>query len=107
MSFLAAIAEPAAAPAHHSAADTLREIPTEFWWKMGLGIGGVIAAVIILRKVLKMNKVMLIVGGLLAATIIGFNWIYERNEPGWATPAVQWLAGFFPTKGKVPAKGHS
>ena len=39
-----------------------------------------------------------------AAVMIGFNWIYERNEPAWATPTVTWLGGFFPGKGSYGAK---
>lgn len=77
----------------------------EFWWKMALGIALIFAVVIVLRKVAKTNKVLLGVGVFLFATIIGFNWIYERNEPKWATPAVKWLAGFFPSKDTVG--GHA
>ena len=98
MLFLAAAA---VAPAPHSTMDRLRQIPWEFWWKMGLGIIGLVVAVILLRKLAKVNKVVLGIGVALVLSIIGFNWIYERNEPAWATPAVHWLAGFFPSKAKV------
>jgi hypothetical protein len=87
-----------------TAAEKLRQIPMEFWTKVGIGILVIIAAVILLRKIAKVNKVILGVGVFLVVSIIGFNWIYERNEPTWATPAVQWLAGFFPSKGKVEKK---
>ena len=101
MTFLAA-----AATAHVSTADKLRSIPADFWWKAALGVGLVIAVVFALRKIAKTNKVLLTVGVALFSTIVGFNWIYERNEPTWATPAVQWLAGFFPTKGKLAGKSN-
>ena len=68
------------------------------WLRIGGAIVALIALVIILRKVAKMNKVVLGVVVLLVVTFIGFNWIYERNEPAWATPVVQKLATFFPTK---------
>jgi hypothetical protein len=32
--------------------------------------------------------------------VVGFQWIYERNEPKWATPVVEKLANFFPSKGQ-------
>jgi hypothetical protein len=99
MHFLAAVT---AAP--QSTADRLNQIPAEFWLKFGLGVVALIAVVIVLRKVAKVNKTLLGIIVLLVATIIGFNWIYERNEPSWATPAVQWLSGFFPSKGKVEQK---
>jgi hypothetical protein len=90
----------AAAAASKSSAERLREIPMEFWMKFGLGIVILIGVVIVLRKLAKVNKVVLGVVVALVLSFIGFSWIYERNEPAWATPAVQWLAGFFPTKGK-------
>ena len=90
-----------------AAAEKLQQIPTEFWVKIGLGILVIVVTVILLRKIAKANKLMLTVGVFLVVTIVGFNWIYERNEPTWATPAIQWLAGFFPSKGKVEAKKHT
>jgi hypothetical protein len=91
----------AAATATQSTVDRLKQIPFEFWWKLALGIGIVFAVVILLRKIAKVNKVVLGVGVFVVVTLFGFTWIYERNEPGWASPAVNWLAGFFPSKGKV------
>lgn len=80
------------------AATSLRDIPSDFWLRLGIGIVGLIVAVGIARKLAQFNKVVLGVVIFVAATILGFNWIYERNEPSWATPVVQWLAEFFPTK---------
>jgi hypothetical protein len=80
------------------AATSLREISSDFWLRLGIGVVAIIVAVVLLRKLAKVNRVILVVVAFVALTIIGFNWIYERNEPAWATPAVKWLAGFFPTK---------
>jgi hypothetical protein len=90
----------AATAAQPTALEKLKQIPTEFWVRTGLAILVIVALVIFLRKIAKVNKVLLAVGVAVGLTIIGFNWIYERNEPPWATPAVQWLAGFFPSKGR-------
>ena len=51
-----------------------------------------------------MNKVVLsaIVG--LFLVFVGVNWIYERNEPTWATPTVRFLSGYFPSKAAIEAK---
>jgi len=87
-----------------STADKLRQIPTEFWLRFGAAVLVVIATVVVLRKIAKVNKVVLAVIVGLLTTIIGFNWIYERNEPPWATPAVSWMAGFFPSKGKLSSR---
>jgi hypothetical protein len=84
--------------------DRIRQIPAEFWIRLGTGVIVVIVTIILLRKVAKMNKVVLSVIVGLLVTVVGFNWIYERNEPKWATPAVGFLSGFLPTKGKVEQK---
>ena len=85
-------------------ADKLREIPGDFWLKLLLAVAAFIAVIIFLRKVAKMNKVVLTVVSFITLTVVGFNWIYERNEPKWATPAVNWLSGFFPSKGSYATK---
>jgi len=94
-----------AASTAQSAMDRLRQIPGEFWMKFGLGVLGIIVAVIVLRKLAHVNKVVLSVVVGLVLSIIGFSWIYERNEPSWATPAIEFLAEFFPSKGKITG-GH-
>ena len=90
----------AAAATEPTALDRLQQIPLGFWLRLGLGLLALVALVIVLRKVAKLNKFVLGVIVFIALTIVGFNWIYERNEPAWATPVVQWLAGFFPSKGR-------
>ncbi|MSU50593.1 MAG: hypothetical protein EXS37_16155 [Opitutus sp.] len=97
----------AVATANLTAIEKLQQIPTDFWVKLVLGVFAIFATVVFLRKVAKVNKVVLGVGIFLFAAFAGSNWIYERNEPKWATPVVQWLGGFFPTKGKIEAKGRS
>jgi hypothetical protein len=98
----------AAAPtAQPTTFEKLQAIPMDFWWKIGLGVALVFGAVIVLRKVAKTNKVILGVVAFVVVTVVGFNWIYERNEPAWATPVVKWLAGFFPSKGKIEEKMRS
>jgi apolipoprotein N-acyltransferase len=81
--------------------DRLGHIPTEFWVKFGLGVALLVVVVFLLRKLAHVNKVVLTVITGLVVSVVGFSWIYERNEPHWATPAVSFLADFFPTKGKV------
>jgi hypothetical protein len=98
MNFLATVA------AKPTALDKLKEIPTEFWIKMGIAVLIVIAVVIALRKLAGVNKIVLAVVILLVMSIIGFNWIYDRNEPAWATPVVEKIAKFFPEKGSYNAK---
>jgi hypothetical protein len=91
----------AAATAAPTALDKLKQIPPAFWMKAGIAVLAIVATVIVLRKVAQINKVVLTVVVLIVLSMVGFNWIYERNEPAWATPVVEHLAGFFPSKGKI------
>jgi apolipoprotein N-acyltransferase len=104
MNFLAVTPAPAAA----TTIDKLKAIPPEFWLRLGVAVVALILLVIVLRKVAKMNKVVLAAVTFVVVTIVGFNWIYERSEPAWATPVVSFLANWFPTKGPpgktIPAK---
>lgn len=84
--------------------DKLKQIPPDFWWKVGLGVLAVIAVVIILRKVAGMNKMVLAIITFVVLTIVGFNWIYERNEPAALTPIIDKIAPFFPAKDSYNAK---
>ena len=88
----------AAAATSQSLLDRLRDIPMDVWLKLGLGILALIVVVVVLRKLAHMNKFILGFLVLLGLTFLGFSWIYERNEPAWATPFVQAVAGFFPAK---------
>jgi hypothetical protein len=81
--------------------ERLHEIPSGFWMALGAGVLLLVLSVMAVRKLAKMNKVILGFLACIAASFFGFNWIYERNEPGWATPAVSFLAGFFPSKGHL------
>ncbi|MCW5549526.1 MAG: hypothetical protein KIT44_11240, partial [Opitutaceae bacterium] len=59
---------------------------------------------ILLKKIAGMNKAILGAIVFVLVTVIGFQWIYERNEPAWATPVVEKLANFFPSKGSYQDK---
>jgi cytochrome c biogenesis protein CcdA len=87
-----------------TAVSRLGSIPLNFWAGLAIVVAGIVAIVLVLRRLAQTNKVVLAVVTAVAASIIGFSWIYERNEPDWATPAVSALANFFPTKGKVLAQ---
>ncbi len=91
----------AAATAAPTALDKLKQIPPAFWAELGIAVLAVIVAVYVLRKLAQMNKVVLTVVVLVALSVVGFNWIYQRNEPAWATPVVEKLSGFFPSKGTL------
>ena len=66
--------------------------------KLVFPIAGVVG-VIVLRKIARMNKVVLAVIVFVVVVIMGFSWVYERNEPAFLTPLVEKIAPFFPSKG--------
>lgn len=92
-----------------SALESAQNIPPATWLKLGIGIAAFIIAVIVLRKVAQMNKVVLGVVVLVVFSIIFFSWVYNRNEPKWLTPVIDKIAPFFPSAGhvdKVQKKAH-
>jgi len=94
----------ALAAAQPTALQKLQKIPPEFWIKVGIVIGAIMLIVLVLRKLAHVNKMIAAVAVLIAVMAIGVSWIYNRNEPAWATPVVEKLAIFLPTKGAYNAK---
>jgi len=90
-----------------SAVDKIKQIPPGTWLNIALAIGAVVAAVIIVRRVAKMNKVIMGVVVFVVGTILFFNWVYYRNEPRFLTPIVNKIAPFFPSAGAYDAKQQS
>jgi hypothetical protein len=87
-----------------TAAEKLQKVPTGFWINIGIAVLVIIGLVIVMRKLAGTNKVVLAVVSLIILSVVGFNWVYERNEPKFLTPIVDKLAGFFPTKAGYKAK---
>lgn len=81
-----------------TALDKLRQVPPAFWLKVGIAVLALIIVVVLLRKLAGANKLIVGVVIFLVVVLVGLNWIYERNEPAWATPVVEKLAKFFPAK---------
>ena len=90
-----------------SALDTLKTLPTDTWLKIGIAIAALIIAVVVLRKVAGMNKVIMGVVVFVVVTVVFFSWVYNRNEPKFLTPLVEKLAPFFPSAGSYGAKQQS
>jgi|ERR1019366_1532831 ABC-type iron transport system FetAB permease component len=87
-----------------STLDKLKQVPTAFWWKVGAAVLAIIVIVFVLQKVAQMNKVVLTIIVLVVFTVVGVNWIYERNEPAFMTPIINRIAPFLPSKGSYDAK---
>lgn len=90
-----------------SALEKARSIPPATWLKLGIAVAAIVAVVVVLRAVAKMNKILLGVGVFVVVSIVCFSWIYNRNEPKWMTPVIEKVAPFFPSAGSYKDKQRS
>lgn len=80
-----------------SALESAQNIPPATWLKLGIGIAALVVAIIVLRTVAKMNKILLGVLVFVVFSVFFFSWVYNRNEPKWMTPVIEKIAPFFPS----------
>ena len=77
--------------------EKLHEVPRQVWLNIGLGVLIFIVGFFILRAIAQMNKIILCILVAVVLTLVGFNWVYSRNEPAFLTPVVDKIAPFFPS----------
>ncbi len=90
-----------------SALEKASSLPTSFWIKVAIGFLVFFGIVILLRSVVRVNKVVLAILGIVGMTVLFANWVYERNEPRFLTPFVDILSQFLPTKGAYEVRQAS
>lgn len=90
-----------------SAIDTLKTLPPDTWMKIGIAVASLIIAVVVLRKLAGVNKIIMGVAIFVVVTVVFFSWIYNRNEPKFMTPIVEKLAPLFPAAGSYGSKQNS
>lgn len=83
-----------------SAFEKAAKVPSSFWLKVFLFFVAVFALVFIVRKLAQVNKFVAFAVIFVACAVLGFTWIYERNEPEFLTPVIDRIAPFFPSKGE-------
>ena len=79
--------------------EKLQAVPTRFWINAAIFIIGGWIAIMLVRHAARMNKMVLTMIIVVVMTTVGFQWIWERNEPRFLTPYVNLIAPFFPSKG--------
>lgn len=84
--------------------EKIKQVPSSFWWIAATVVGGLIGSVILFRYLRQMNKIILVIIMAVIFSIVGFSWIYERNEPAFLTPTIDVVAQFFPSKGSYGEK---
>ncbi len=87
-----------------SALEKMKTLPPDVWLKIGVAVGGFIVAILVFRRVMKMNKIIAGVIVFVVGTVVFFSWVYNRNEPKFLTPLVDRIAPFFPSAGAYSNK---
>ena len=77
--------------------EKLNEVPRQVWLNIGLGVMICIVGFMVLRAIAQINKIILCILLAVILTLVGFNWVYSRNEPKVLTPVVDKIAPFFPS----------
>lgn len=77
--------------------DKLKHVPEKFWLFVGGGALAIVLLVTFLRKVAHMNKIFVAIIVALVFALVGFNWVYQRNEPKFLTPVIDKIAPWFPS----------
>jgi apolipoprotein N-acyltransferase len=84
--------------------EKLHNVSGQFWVAAIVFFIALAVALLLIRKVMGMNKIILVIIGCVVLGVVGFNWIYERNEPQFLTPYINTIAPFFPSKGAYDNK---
>lgn len=84
--------------------EKLQTLKPDVWLKIGIGVGGFVLAILLWRRVMRMNKIVAGVVVFVVVTVIFFSWVYNRNEPKFLTPIVNKIAPFFPSAGAYETK---
>ena len=90
-----------------TAVEKLKTLKPDVWLKIGIGVGGFVLAILLWRRIMKMNKIVAGVIVFVVCTVVFFSWVYNRNEPRFLTPIVNKIAPFFPSAGAYDSKQQS
>jgi hypothetical protein len=84
--------------------EKLQNVSGQFWIKVIVIACILIGIIFLFKRVMGMNKIVLAIIGCVILGVVGFNWIYQRNEPEFLTPYVDVIAQWFPSKGAYETK---
>lgn len=80
-----------------SVLEKIRQLPRKNLINLGLGILVLLVVVLLIKQARKMNKYVLLAIVVVTVAVLGFNWVYQRNEPKFLTPVIDIIAPFFPS----------
>ena len=87
-----------------TAIEKLQTLKPDVWLKIGAAIAVFVIAILVFRRVMKMNKIIAGVIIFVVFSVVFFSWVYNRNEPKFLTPIVEKIAPFFPSAGAYDTK---
>lgn len=82
-----------------TAIEKMQTLKPEVWLKIGIAVVGFLLAVLLYRRIMKMNRIIAGVLVFVGLTVVFFSWVYNRNEPRFMTPIIEKVAPFFPSAG--------
>ena len=77
--------------------EKLRNIPPQNLLYLGMGLLTLLVAIFMLKRVAKMNRIIVVIIGGTILIIVTMTWVYQRNEPKFLTPVIDKIAPFFPS----------
>ncbi len=87
-----------------TAIEKMQTLKPETWLKIGIAVVGFLLAVLLFRRIMRMNKIIAGVVVFVGVSVLFFSWVYNRNEPRFMTPIVEKIAPFFPSAGSYNSK---
>lgn len=87
-----------------TAVEKMKTLKPEVWLKIGIAVVGFLLAVLLFRRIMRMNKIIAGVVVFVGVSVLFFSWVYNRNEPRFMTPIVEKIAPFFPSAGAYNSK---
>jgi glucan phosphoethanolaminetransferase (alkaline phosphatase superfamily) len=87
-----------------TALEKMQTLKPEVWLKIGIAVVAFVVAILLFRRIIRMNKIIAGVIVFVVVTVVFFSWVYNRNEPKFLTPIVDKIAPFFPSAGAYETK---
>ncbi len=81
-----------------SALEKAAQLPKSFWVNLVMAVAGLIVGILLFQHAAQMNRLTLSLIIFLLVTVVGFQWVYERNEPRFLSGAIDQIAPYFPSK---------
>ncbi len=83
-----------------SAVSKLHRIPRQNLVNLGLALLVLVVVIALIKVAARMNKFVLFAVIVVLVMVVGFTWVYERNEPKFLSPLIESLTPYFPSRPK-------